>query len=605
VVARRYRLDRQLGEGGFGAVYAATRVDDGAQVALKVLADDALERVGGEGRFRREADLARRLDHPNIVRVLDDGVDESGIRFIAFELLRGRSLADELSRWGAMQPRRAAQIALAVLGALEQAHSLGIIHRDLKPANIYLLDGSEQVKVLDFGIAKSTNPGTIAGLTQAGQVLGTPAYMAVEQLTGATVTPSTDLFALGVVLAQMLLGRIPYPNESTAMDIVRERLTGQPLRIPPDLMRAPLGAVIARASASEPAQRYQSAAEMRSAIDAALASPAFSDSVLSTGPGIDTLGPTGSSVPAVVLPAAHGPSGHGYGSLPPQPGGHVPGAHTPGPYMPGPQGSGPTAGPYGPGYTQGPYGSGPVAPFAQQHTGSAAGARGGVSAVTIALASLLVAVLAVVGVGIGVWMRSGATKTAAAGDDDKPRKGKSKRAERDDERDDDQESAEESDDDDEPEDEPADGPKPRPNQLPQPTTVVPPPPPAPPPPPPAPTASTRVLQCKGAAGQNRSSLEGHLRAIGWSVTGVYQYCAGDMVNFRCRGAGGEGVTARSGDREGSAVPVRFGSPGEASAFASKAQGEPNESTLATDGAVVLILELPDAEADKLMARVCK
>src|SRR5690606_14832919 len=141
LVANRYRLDKVLGEGGFGAVYVATR-NDGTQVALKVLFQDALGRVGGDDRFHREAELARRLDHPNVVKVLDEGIDAQGTRFIAFELLRGRSLADEIGRWGAMPPGRVAHIALGVLDALEVAHGIGIIHRDLKPANVFLLDGS-------------------------------------------------------------------------------------------------------------------------------------------------------------------------------------------------------------------------------------------------------------------------------------------------------------------------------------------------------------------------------------------------------------------------------------------------------------------------------
>jgi eukaryotic-like serine/threonine-protein kinase len=273
-VAERYRLDTILGEGGFGTVYVATRPVDAVQVALKIFHPRALDHVGGDARFRREAELARRLDHPNVVKVLDAGVDEhSGARFIAFELLRGRSLHDELSRWGAMQPRRAMEIAIEICRALEEAHAIGIVHRDLKPANVFVLDASDRIKVLDFGIAKSTNPGTMVGLTEAGQALGTPAYMATEQLTGAAVGPVTDLFALGIILLEMLLGRLPYPHAASGMEIVRERLMGAPVPIPRDLALSSLGAVLARATALEPATRFQSAAEMRSALERTLESP--------------------------------------------------------------------------------------------------------------------------------------------------------------------------------------------------------------------------------------------------------------------------------------------------------------------------------------------
>jgi serine/threonine protein kinase len=584
VVGNRYRLDRQLGEGGFGAVYAATRADDGVQVALKVLSDDALERVGGEGRFRREAELARRLDHPNIVRVLDEGVDERGVRFIAFELLRGRSLGDELTRWGAMQPRRAAQVAVAVLDALEQAHRHGIVHRDLKPANIFLLDGSDAVKVLDFGIAKSTNAGTMAGLTQAGQVLGTPAYMAVEQLTGANVAASTDIFALGVVLAQMLLGRIPYPNESTAMDIVRERLTGQPLSIPPDMQRSPLGAIIARASAPEPHQRFQSATEMRGAIEAALLSPSFSNSLMTfSGTGLDAYGPTGSSVPGVVVPQR--PSSHPY------PSGYTapPGSSMGMPHAAGAYGSAPPAYPPPPAYS---------APPAQQPFAPQPAPQRGVGAGAIAAMALFVAILACVGVGLGVWMRSNADARTAKDDSSERSKKKSKKKAV-------EEEDEEEDDEEDEGDAPGDKPQPPPPPVPSTREAITPPPPPLPVAPPAPTVTTRVIACSGAARETQSSLTAHLRAIGWSTTGVLQYCAGDMVNFVCSGGGGTGVTATSGSNEGSAVSLRFGSAGDASAFATRSRGEAGAVTLGTDGAHVLRLEMPEADADKMVARICK
>ena len=267
-VAERFRLDRLLGSGGFGAVFAATTSDTGERVALKVLDNRVLEHVGGEQRFLREAELARRLEHPNVVRVLDDGVAEDGTRFIAFELLEGRSVADEVDRWGPMQAGKAVRITLEVLEALGAAHGLGIVHRDLKPANVYLLDGSDQVKVLDFGIAKSTNPNTMAGLTQEGMMLGTPMFMAPEQMTGAEIRPATDLFAVGMLMLEMLLGQHPYPASITALELVRRRFAGEPVPIVEAIAQSTLGPVIARATNLKQEQRFQTAREMAEALEA-------------------------------------------------------------------------------------------------------------------------------------------------------------------------------------------------------------------------------------------------------------------------------------------------------------------------------------------------
>ncbi len=191
----RYRLERRIGGGSFGAVFEATDLVHGGSVALKVIAPLALDETGGVERFHREAELASRLQHPCSVRVFGSGVDAHGWLFIAFELLRGRSLEAALTADGRFSEERAARIAIDVLSALEEAHGRGIIHRDIKPANIFLATskGGEAVKVVDFGLAKSTNPGTRVGLPRADVVLGTPLYIAPEQIAGDPVGPATDL----------------------------------------------------------------------------------------------------------------------------------------------------------------------------------------------------------------------------------------------------------------------------------------------------------------------------------------------------------------------------------------------------------------------------
>ncbi|MBL9026616.1 MAG: serine/threonine protein kinase [Myxococcales bacterium] len=272
ILAGRYRLERPIGSGGFGTVFAAVNLNTGGRVALKVLSPRVLEMAGGAERFRREAELARRLDHPNIVRVLDAGTDPSGALFIGFELLEGCSLQDEIQRRGAFPARRAAAVCVEVLAALEHAHANGVVHRDLKPANVFLLGGARDgaVKVLDFGIAKSTNAGTRAGLTQEGTAIGTPAYMAPEQLEGQEVGPAADLYSLGVLLAEMLAGRPLFSEDASPIQILTARLT-RGLPIPESVSASPLGPVIARATQPDRTWRYANARQMRAELEAATA----------------------------------------------------------------------------------------------------------------------------------------------------------------------------------------------------------------------------------------------------------------------------------------------------------------------------------------------
>src|SRR4030095_10685753 len=194
----RTRIDGVVGQGGFGAVYRATQLDTGLAVALKVLIKNFTTAGTDFKRFQREAALVQKLKHPNVVELLDYGQTDKGQSFIAFELLHGRSLSVVLKEGGKLPRERAARITRDVLSALEAAHALGIIHRDIKPQNIFLCEGTDLTKVLDFGIAKAVT-GEEAGLTQlteAGQMIGTPHYMAPEQVRGAGIYPATDLYSL-------------------------------------------------------------------------------------------------------------------------------------------------------------------------------------------------------------------------------------------------------------------------------------------------------------------------------------------------------------------------------------------------------------------------
>jgi serine/threonine-protein kinase len=270
VAGGRYRIESQLGKGGFGSVYRATQLTIGRVVALKVLHPELLSAEDGPARFQREAQLAQRLEHPNTVRLYDFGQAENGVPFIAFELLRGESLDQAIRSRGPMSAGRVARMASQVLKSLMEAHALGIVHRDIKPANIFLCEFQGEpdfVKVLDFGIAKSTASQTAAGLTKAGLVIGTPQYMAPEQLLGNASTPGVDLYALGLTMAEALCGRIIITAVNQS-EIIMAQLSPEPLPIPPQVFQSPLGPIVVRATNKDAQRRYASAQEMLADLDA-------------------------------------------------------------------------------------------------------------------------------------------------------------------------------------------------------------------------------------------------------------------------------------------------------------------------------------------------
>jgi hypothetical protein len=264
MVAGRYRIETQIGQGGFGAVFRATQVNIAREVALKMLLPELLAADEGLQRFRREAQLAQRLEHPNTVRLLDFGQAENGAPFIAFELLRGESMDRALHQQGRFSPGRVARITMQVLKSLMEAHALGIVHRDIKPPNIMLCEfqgESDYVKVLDFGIAKTTTPtATSAGLTQAGHVVGTPQYMAPEHLLGQAPSPAADLYALGLVMAEALAGQMIYQGVPT--DVCLMQISPDPVPLPAMVLQSPLGPVIHRATQKAVERRYATAGEM-------------------------------------------------------------------------------------------------------------------------------------------------------------------------------------------------------------------------------------------------------------------------------------------------------------------------------------------------------
>ncbi len=282
VVAGRYRVEALLGRGGFGVVYRAVQLNIGRAVALKMLLAEALAHPEGIARFRREAELAQRLEHPNTVRLYDFGETEQGLPFIAWELLRGRALDEVLAATGGLPPARVARIAVQALKALMEAHALGIVHRDVKPSNLFLCEFSGEpdfVKVLDFGIAKSLSDGP--GLTSDGIIVGTPSYMSREQVGGRDLTPASDLYALGLVMAEALTGRPVFAAES-GLALCMAQLSEAPVPLPPSVLASPLASVIARAVQKDPAARFATAAEMLAQIEGS--APQISAAVCSPRP---------------------------------------------------------------------------------------------------------------------------------------------------------------------------------------------------------------------------------------------------------------------------------------------------------------------------------
>jgi serine/threonine-protein kinase len=260
----RFRVERTLGSGGMGTVHLARDAELGRLVAVKLLADNLASDPAFRRRFVREASLAARLSHPNVVTVFDAGEDE-GRPFIVMEYVEGETLADLLHRRGRVPVEEALGLARQAAAGLAHAHAHGLVHRDVKPQNLLLrTDGT--LKIADFGIARSAD---LSRLTEHGTVLGTAAYLAPEQADGGEVTPATDVYALGVVVYELLTGRTPYRFESLA-DLARARDEEPvvPVReLAPDVPAATEAALM-RALARLPEYRPSSAAELAAELEA-------------------------------------------------------------------------------------------------------------------------------------------------------------------------------------------------------------------------------------------------------------------------------------------------------------------------------------------------
>ncbi|MFD0340900.1 protein kinase [Streptomyces sp. NPDC127117] len=338
VAGGRYQLRDLLGEGGMASVYLAYDTALDRQVAIKTLHTELGREQSFRERFRREAQAVAKLQHTNIVSVFDTGEDELGgalMPYIVMEYVEGQPLGSvlqaDIQNHGAMPADRALKVTSDVLAALDTSHEMGLVHRDIKPGNV-MMTKRGIVKVMDFGIARAMQSG-VTSMTQTGMVVGTPQYLSPEQALGRGVDARSDLYSVGIMLFQLLTGRIPFDADSP-LAIAYAHVQEEPVA-PSTINRSitpAMDALVARALKKNPNERFPSAAAMQDEIARVLAA-------------------SGSTGAPVIVAGGGAPanSGSGVGSavFPPvdQSGGMPQSVQTP--YQPGPYQSGAQPGPYG------------------------------------------------------------------------------------------------------------------------------------------------------------------------------------------------------------------------------------------------------------------
>ncbi len=260
----RYEVVRRLGQGGMGTVYEARDLELDRQVAIKEIRPELVDQPDVMARFKREIQLASEITHPNVLRVYDLTEADSK-RFLTMQFVDGVTLAGHLRRTGRLEIVEILAIFRQICAALAAAHEKGVVHRDMKPGNV-MIDGQDHAFVMDFGLARSL---ALSGLTQTGAVMGTPYYMSPEQVSGQEIDARTDVFALGIILYQMLTGELPYQGEST-FEIMMQRIQQDPPSahelnpdIPPFLRK-----ILERCMEREPSLRYADAGEILADLDA-------------------------------------------------------------------------------------------------------------------------------------------------------------------------------------------------------------------------------------------------------------------------------------------------------------------------------------------------
>ncbi len=323
VIAGRFKIVSLLARGGMGKVYVAEQAPLGRVCALKVLNPNYVGDADPEfhRRFYREASIASKITHPNSVTIFDYGKTDDDVYYMAMELLEGQTLHQAIREAGTFPEERVGRVAAQICRALREAHLLEVIHRDLKPANIFLTrhgDGDDFVKILDFGLVKHMSERPEEQLTQTGLFMGSPKYMAPEQIQGGHVDARTDVYSLGIMMYEMLTGKVPF-ERPTSVNILMAHVgePPPPMRaVNPNLVCTPLFEdLVMRCIAKDPAERYNSMDEVLQALKrahgvsltgqlAALTSGGWSP--LTTIPGSTPPPPMSTGNPPAVVTGASG-----------------------------------------------------------------------------------------------------------------------------------------------------------------------------------------------------------------------------------------------------------------------------------------------------------
>jgi len=288
VVAGRYQVTGTLGQGGMGTVYEAEQLGLGRVVALKVLHPHVAQTPGAAARFQREGPLMARLKHPGAVQVFDHG-QEGGDFYLAMERVEGFPLNELLDSYGLLEVKTAVELAARVLEVLDAAHGVGLVHRDLKPSNVMMVGdvSAPRVKVLDFGLAALVHEEKSSRLTEKGQVLGTPAYMSPESCRGEPVDARADLYSVGCLLHELLVGRPPF-GDSPEVEVMSGHLYRPPPPVRqlmpergiPESVETLVLASLAKAKTQRPASARELAARLREAL-----APPERIASIASGPG--------------------------------------------------------------------------------------------------------------------------------------------------------------------------------------------------------------------------------------------------------------------------------------------------------------------------------
>ncbi|MFF6870618.1 MULTISPECIES: protein kinase domain-containing protein [unclassified Streptomyces] len=400
VAGGRYQLRDLLGEGGMASVYLAYDTALDRQVAIKTLHTELGREQSFRERFRREAQAVAKLSHTNIVSVFDTGedtLDGAVMPYIVMEYVEGQPLgavlASDVRQYGAMPADKALKVTADVLAALDVSHEMGLVHRDIKPGNV-MTTKRGVVKVMDFGIARAMQSG-VTSMTQTGMVVGTPQYLSPEQALGRAVDARSDLYSVGIMLFQLLTGRLPFDADSP-LAIAYAHVQEEPVA-PSSVNRSvtpAMDALVARALRKNPNERFPSAAAMRDECLRVLSAGQTGAPVIVAGGPVSSGSGVGSAVfPPVGQTPSPGPHGvQQYMAPTPQPGPYGPVTPAPAPTYGYPQ-QAPTPAPYAQAPTPAPY-------TQAQHVPAPAGGGsrrntpvlvGAIAVVVLAIGGLLVA----------------------------------------------------------------------------------------------------------------------------------------------------------------------------------------------------------------------